>query len=171
MNMYNYSYSGRYMSSASGIYQAGTKDCAEKRITMNNQEMMELTTVDKSVLKNSLKSVQDQAPLTRIYISNMMLRGVFVIAMVMVFLQDLQKYLMYVVMRMFMVERYLSMDSYIFRDIMSRILLKALQEIDSVLKKQLTFFYLVIFLQRNSLTVSLEYLLIYRNFQVHLSEM
>ena len=122
-------------------------------------------------LKNSLKSVQDQAPLTRIYISNMMLRGVFVIAMVMVFLQDLQKYLMYVVMRMFMVERYLSMDSYIFRDIMSRILLKALQEIDSVLKKQLTFFYLVIFLQRNSLTVSLEYLLIYRNFQVHLSEM
>ena len=167
MNMYNYSYSGRYMSSASGIYQAGTKDCAEKRITMNNQEMMELTTVD----KNSLKSVQDQAPLTRIYISNMMLRGVFVIAMVMVFLQDLQKFLMYVVMRMFMVERYLSMDSYIFRDIMSRILLKALQEIDSVLKKQLTFFYLVIFLQRNSLTVSLEYLLIYRNFQVHLSEM
>ena len=122
-------------------------------------------------LKNSLKSVQDQAPLTRIYISNMMLRGVFVIAMVMVFLQDLQKFLMYVVMRMFMVERYLSMDSYIFRDIMSRILLKALQEIDSVLKKQLTFFYLVIFLQRNSLTVSLEYLLIYRNFQVHLSEM
>ena len=122
-------------------------------------------------LKNSLKSVQDQAPLTRIYISNMMLRGVFVIVMVMVFLQDLQKYLMYVVMRMFMVERYLSMDSYIFRDIMSRILLKALQEIDSVLKKQLTFFYLVIFLQRNSLTVSLEYLLIYRNFQVHLSEM
>ena len=122
-------------------------------------------------LKNSLKSVQDQAPLTRIYISNMMLRGVFVIAMVMVFLQDLQKYLMYAVMRMFMVERYLSMDSYIFRDIMSRILLKALQEIDSVLKKQLTFFYLVIFLQRNSLTVSLEYLLIYRNFQVHLSEM
>ena len=101
----------------------------------------------------------------------MMLRGVFVIAMVMVFLQDLQKFLMYVVMRMFMVERYLSMDSYIFRDIMSRILLKALQEIDSVLKKQLTFFYLVIFLQRNSLTVSLEYLLIYRNFQVHLSEM
>ena len=171
MNMYNYSYSGRYMSSASGIYQAGTKDCAEKRITMNNQEMMELTTVDKSELKNSLKSVQDQAPLTRIYISNMMLRGVFVIVMVMVFLQDLQKYLMYVVMRMFMVERYLSMDSYIFRDIMSRILLKALQEIDSVLKKQLTFFYLVIFLQRNSLTVSLEYLLIYRNFQVHLSEM
>ena len=122
-------------------------------------------------LKNSLKSVQDQAPLTRIYISNMMLRGVFVIAMVMVFLQDLQKFLMYVVMRMFMVERYLSMDSYIFRDIMSRILLKALQEIDSVLKKQLIFFYLVIFLQRNSLTVSLEYLLIYRNFQVHLSEM
>ena len=122
-------------------------------------------------LKNSLKSVQDQAPLTRIYKSNMMLRGVFVIAMVMVFLQDLQKYLMYAVMRMFMVERYLSMDSYIFRDIMSRILLKALQEIDSVLKKQLTFFYLVIFLQRNSLTVSLEYLLIYRNFQVHLSEM
>ena len=171
MNMYNYSYSGRYMSSASGIYQAGTKDCAEKRITMNNQEMMELTTVDKVNLKNSLKSVQDQAPLTRIYISNMMLRGVFVIAMVMVFLQDLQKFLMYVVMRMFMVERYLSMDSYIFRDIMSRILLKALQEIDSVLKKQLTFFYLVIFLQRNSLTVSLEYLLIYRNFQVHLSEM
>ena len=122
-------------------------------------------------LKNSLKSEQDQAPLTRIYISNMMLRGVFVIAMVMVFLQDLQKFLMYVVMRMFMVERYLSMDSYIFRDIMSRILLKALQEIDSVLKKQLTFFYSVIFLQRNSLTVSLEYLLIYRNFQVHLSEM
>ena len=103
--------------------------------------------------------------------SEVSLRGVFVIAMVMVFLQDLQKFLMYVVMRMFMVERYLSMDSYIFRDIMSRILLKALQEIDSVLKKQLTFFYLVIFLQRNSLTVSLEYLLIYRNFQVHLSEM
>ena len=127
--MYNYSYSGRYMSSASGIYQAGTKDCAEKRITMNNQEMMELTTVDKSEFEELA------------------------------------------VMRMFMVERYLSMDSYIFRDIMSRILLKALQEIDSVLKKQLTFFYLVIFLQRNSLTVSLEYLLIYRNFQVHLSEM
>ena len=30
MNMYNYSYSGRYMSSASGIYQAGTKDTRRK---------------------------------------------------------------------------------------------------------------------------------------------
>ena len=169
--MYNYSYSGTYMSSASGIYQAGTKDCAEKRITMNNQEMMELTTVDKSEFEELVKECTRSGSIDRIYISNMMLRGVFVIAMVMVFLQDLQKFLMYVVMRMFMVERYLSMDSYIFRDIMSRILLKALQEIDSVLKKQLTFFYLVIFLQRNSLTVSLEYLLIYRNFQVHLSEM
>ena len=55
MNMYNYSYSGRYMSSASGIYQAGTKDCAEKRITMNNQEMMELTTVDKSEFEELVK--------------------------------------------------------------------------------------------------------------------
>ena len=53
--MYNYSYSGRYMSSASGIYQAGTKDCAEKRITMNNQEMMELTTVDKSEFEELVK--------------------------------------------------------------------------------------------------------------------
>lgn len=43
------------MSSASGIYQAGTKDCAEKRITMNNQEMMELTTVDKSEFEELVK--------------------------------------------------------------------------------------------------------------------
>ena len=168
MNMYNYSYSGRYMSSASGIYQAGTKDCAEKRITMNNQEMMELTTVDKSEFEELVKECTRSGSIDQnLYIEYDVKRGLRDSK----FLQDLQKFLMYVVMRMFMVERYLSMDSYIFRDIMSRILLKALQEIDSVLKKQLTFFYLVIFLQRNSLTVSLEYLLIYRNFQVHLSEM
>ena len=134
MNMYNYS--GRYMSSASGIYQAGTKDCAEKRITMNNQEMMELTTVDKSEFEELVKECTRSGSIDQnLYIEYDVKRGL------------------------------------IFSDIMSRILLKALQEIDSVLKKQLTFFYLVIFLQRNSLTVSLEYLLIYRNFQVHLSEM
>ena len=43
------------MPSASGIYQAGTKECAEKRITMNNQEMMELTTVDKSEFEELVK--------------------------------------------------------------------------------------------------------------------
>ena len=135
---------------------------------MNNQEMMELTTVDKSEFEELVKECTRSGSIDQnLYIEYDVKRGLRDSK----FLQDLQKFLMYVVMRMFMVERYLSMDSYIFRDIMSRILLKALQEIDSVLKKQLTFFYLVIFLQRNSLTVSLEYLLIYRNFQVHLSEM
>ena len=139
------------MSSASGIYQAGTKDCAEKRITMNNQEMMELTTVDKSEFEELVKECTRSGSIDQnLYIEYDVKRGL--------------------------------------RDSNGNGVLTGLTEIsdvcgnenvhgrkipvdDSVLKKQLTFFYLVIFLQRNSLTVSLEYLLIYRNFQVHLSEM
>ena len=171
MNMYNYSYSGRYMSSASGIYQAGTKDCAEKRITMNNQEMMELTTVDKSEFEELVKECTRSGSIDQnLYIEYDVKRGLRDSNGngVLTGLTEISD----VCGNENVHGRKIPVDGQLyFQGYMSRILLKALQEIDSVLKKQLTFFYLVIFLQRDSLTVSLEYLLIYRNFQVHLSEM
>ena len=170
MNMYNYSYSGRYMSSASGIYQAGTKDCAEKRITMNNQEMMELTTVDKSEFEELVKECTRSGSIDQnLYIEYDVKRG----------LRDSNGNGVLTGLteisdvcgnenvhgRKIPVDGQLYFQGYNVQDIIKG------STRDTVLKKQLIFFYLVIFLQRNSLTVSLEYLLIYRNFQVHLSEM
>ena len=70
---------------------------------MNNQEMMELTTVDKSEFEELVKECKRSGSIDQ----NTMLKEVLEIVMVMVSLQVLQRYQMSVVTRMSMVERFL----------------------------------------------------------------
>ena len=72
---------------------------------MNNQEMMELTTVDKSEFEELVKECKRSGSIDQnLYIEY---DEVLEIVMVMVSLQVLQRYQMSVVTRMSMVERFL----------------------------------------------------------------
>ena len=85
---------------------------------MNNQEMMELTTVDKSEFEQLVKECRRSGSIDQnLYIDYDVKRGLRD-RTVMVYLQVLQKYQMSVVMKMSMVEKFLSMVSCIFRVIM-----------------------------------------------------